>query len=219
MKIFVCSCDKNKDIFYAFHHCMEKYWPDHPEVIYKTETIQNPYYKTISVKCDILKWTKGIRKALSEIDDDKILLIIDDCFIRRPVDILRIDYAIEHLTGNIACFNFEKSFDPLDEETDLIGFKKRKHGSEYEVSLMCGLWDKNKLLKVIKPDSNPWDVEYNQNNCGFDYYINSGDYIIDWGYKTWNPTGLVKGEWCKNIIPFFESEGIEMDYSIRGFKD
>ena len=47
MKILVCSCDRNWDLWMPFHHCMEKYWNDHPEIIYKTETKDNPYYKTI----------------------------------------------------------------------------------------------------------------------------------------------------------------------------
>jgi hypothetical protein len=50
MKILVLSCDKNDDTFEAFHHCMEKYYPEHPEIIYATETIINPYYKTITKK-------------------------------------------------------------------------------------------------------------------------------------------------------------------------
>ena len=219
MKILVLSCDKNEDTFEAFHHCMEKYWENHPEVIYATETIKNPYYKTISKNYPLEIWTKRIRETLEEIDDDKILIMIDDCFIRNKVDVKRIDYAKKHLKGNIAMFNFEKSFDSNDIETTLKGFKKRKHNSPYEVSIMCGLWDKEKLLNVIKENSNPWEVEGKQNNCGYDYYINSGDYIIDWGYKTFIFTGICKGKWCRNIVPFFEKEGIVIDYEKRGFYD
>ena len=45
MVILVCSCDKDGDLFEPFHHCIEKYYPEHPEIIYATETIKNPYYK------------------------------------------------------------------------------------------------------------------------------------------------------------------------------
>ncbi len=47
MKILVLSCDNYSDLFEPFHYCIEKYWPEHPEIIYTTETIINPYYKTI----------------------------------------------------------------------------------------------------------------------------------------------------------------------------
>ena len=219
MKILVLSCDKNKDTFEAFHHCMEKYWKDHPEVIYSTETIKNPYYKTICKDYPLEIWTRRIRETLEEIPDNDILIMIDDCFIRNKVDVKRIDYARKHLKNNIAMFNFEKSFDTDDIETTLKGFKKRRHNSPYEVSIMCGLWDKEKLLKVIEEDSNPWEVEGKQNNCNYDYYINSGDYIIDWGYKTFIFTGICKGKWCRNVVPFFEKEGIIVNYEERGFCD
>lgn len=217
MTTLVLSCDKNTDIFDAFHHCIEKYYPTHPEIIYATETVKNPYYKTICKNYPLEKWTKRIRETLAEIDDEQILIIMDDFFIRQPVDTKRIKYASECLKNNIAVFSFEKSFDKNDEETPYKDFKKRQHGSPYEVTINCGLWQKDKLMHVLDRDSDPWDVELNQDNKGYDYYINSGDYIIDWGYITWKPTGLFKGKWCKNIIPFFEKEGIKVDYEKRGF--
>ena len=219
MKILVLSCDKNEDIFEAFHHCIEKYWKGHPEIIYSTETKQNPYYKTINYDYPLDKWTIRVRKTLSDIDDEQILIIMDDCFIRQPVDKKRITYASKNLKGNIATFCFEKSWDEYDEETSLKDFKKRQHGRPYEVCINCGLWQKDKLIDVLSRDTNPWEIELNQDNRGYDYYINSGDYIIDWGYETWIPTGLFKGKWCRNIIPFFEKEGIKIDYEKRGFYD
>lgn len=219
MKILVLSCDKNEDTFFPFHHCMEKYWKNHPDIIYATETIQNPYYKTISKNYSLDKWTKRIRETLKEIPDNEILLMIDDIFIRKPVDTKRIDIARANLTGNIACFNFEKVFNQDDLKSRLDGWKIRQKGSEYELSLMCGLWNKQKLIDILSEDSDPWSVEYKQNTKGYDYYINSGDYIIDWGYKTYIPCGLFKGKWTRNIIPFFEKEGIKIEYERRGFND
>lgn len=217
MKILVLSCDKNEETFEAFHHCMEKYYKGHPEVIYATETIKNPYYKTICKNYPLEIWTKRIRETLKEIEDTQILIIMDDFFIREKVDTKRIEYLSKHLTGNIACFYFEKSWDSRDEETNIEGMKKRQHNTEYEVAINCALWQKDKLVDVLSRDSDPWDVEINQDNRGYDYYINSGEFIINWGYETWEPTGLFKGKWCKNIIPFFEKEGIKVDYSKKGF--
>lgn len=48
MYILVCSCDKDEDLFDPFHHCLEKYWPNHPRVVYSTESVINPYYQTIT---------------------------------------------------------------------------------------------------------------------------------------------------------------------------
>lgn len=219
MVILVCSCDKDIDLFEPFKHCIEKYWHNHPKIIYTTETIKNPYYETINKNYPLEKWTKRIRETLKEIPDNEILLMIDDIFIRDKVDADRIEYARKHLKGNIAMFNFEKVFNMEDKESGLDGFKIRKKGSEYELSLLCGLWNKEKLIDILEEDSDPWQVEYKQNTKGYDYLINSGDYIINWGYKTFKPVGVVKGKWARECKEFLDKEGIKIDYSKRGFYD
>ena len=218
MKIIITSCDKNKDIFEAFHHCIEKYWNNHPEIIYITETIQNPYYKTINKDYPIELWTKRIREALEEVEDDKILLMADDLFIRKQVDEKRIKQALKLIKGNIALVNLEKYWNEQDQDYK-DSFKMRAKGTPYELSLMCGIWDKKKLLDVLSKDTNCWDIEESQDTKGYDYLINGGEYIIDFGYKTWQHCGLKRGKWCREIIPFFEKENIKIDYEQRGFYD
>ena len=84
---------------------------------------------------------------------------------------------------------------------------------------MCGMWQKKALLDALNITCQPWEIERLNIALDYEYYINSGDYIIDWGYVTWIPTGVFKGRWCRNIIPFFEKEGIKIDYNERGFYD
>ena len=109
MTIIVLSCSKNEETFAPFHHCMEKYYPNHPRVVYFTDGIMNPYYETIPIQMTLDKWTVGFREFLSKIDDEQVLLMIDDIFIRRPVDVERIEYASFILSGvnNLAMINFE----------------------------------------------------------------------------------------------------------------
>ena len=218
MKIIVLSCDKNEDTFKPFHWCMESFFPNHPEIIYFTESIKNPYYKTISVPHELNEWTRGVREFLNAIASEQVLLMIDDIFIREPVDRQRIFKASEILKNepNLACLNFEKAWDKTDEYTIYDGWKKRKHGSEYEVSLMCGLWDKYKLAQVLDRDCDPWTIELEQDNKGYDYYINSGDYIINWGYKHFEPCGIVKGKWTKEAVDYLNSKNFKINYKKRG---
>ena len=219
MKIVVFSCDKNADLFEPFKKCLDKYWKGHPEVVYITETIKNPYYKTICKNYDINLWTRKIREALKEIDDNIILFINDDGFIREPVDTERIKYIEKNLKGNIALFNFEKSFDPLDKPCKYEGFKERNRDGIVLCSLMCGMWQKDKLMTVLNIDCQPWEIERLNIAHDFEYYINSGENIINFGYEYPKFFAVHKGKWCREIIPFFEKEGIKMDYSIRGFYD
>ena len=216
MKILVCSCDKNEDTFYPFWHCAEKYWSEHPEVIYSTETVINPYYRTICRNYPLSAWSRRIRETLAEINDRYVLLMVDDIFIRKPVDVNRI-YAAEmylKLSSNVACVNLEKAFDPVEVLGN--GFGKRMPGAIWAVSIMCGLWDRDKLIDVLGEDMTPWDVEAKQPVKGYDFCINTGDYIIDWGYRKFQYFGLHGGKWCREIEPFFKAEGIDIDLSKRG---
>ena len=217
MTIFVASCDNHSDTFYPFQHCMEKYWVNHPDVIYSTETVINPYYRTITKDYPLSQWSRRIRETVKELDDDQILLMVDDVFIRRRVDVQRVQDAAELLIGNVACVNFEKVYDNLNEVYE-NGFLKRKKGSPWEVSIQCGLWDASKLRNVLMEDMNPWEVEERQPSRGFDYLINGGDYIIDYGYRNMRYFGLHNEKWCREVIPFFYNEGIQIDYSIRGIE-
>lgn len=215
MKILVLSCDKNADLFEPFKICIEKYWKNHPEIIYTTETVKNPYYKTITKDIPFDMWTKRIRETLKEIDDDKILLMMDDGFIRQPVDTKRIEYVEKNLKGNIALFNFEKSFDSADKPSQYEGFKIKNPRGIAITSLFCGLWQKDKLMQILNITCQPWEIERLNIAFDFEYYINSGDFIIDVGYTFPKPFGLYRGKWCKETRDFFEKEGIEMDYSTR----
>ena len=218
MVIVVSSCDKNEDIFFAFYHCMEKYWKDHPEIIYVTETVKNPYYKTINKNYPIELWTKRMREALEEIEDKHVLLMADDLFIREEVDTKRLKEADKLVKDNVALVNLEKCFNENDKEV-APGFKMRTKGSAYELSLMCGIWDKEKLMHVLDKDIDCWSIEYGQDTKGYDYLINGGDFIINFGYEYMKHCGLKKGKSCREVIPFFEKENIDIDYMKRGFYD
>jgi len=219
MKIVVFSCDNCEDTFEPFHKCIEKYYPNHPEIIYITETIKNPYYKTICRNYSLDLWSKKIREALKEIDDNIILLTTDDNFIRQPVDEERIKYVESVIGGNIAMFNFEKSFDVNDQESCYKGFKKKNLNGIAVNSIMCSMWQKDKLINILNITCRPWEIERLNIAFDYEYYINSGDYIIDVGYKFQKPFAITKGKWAREIVPFFEKENIKIDYERRGFYD
>ena len=120
MKILVCSCDKDEDTFEAFHHCMEKYWPNHPEIIYSTETVTNPYYKTVTKNYPISQWTKRIRETVEAEDATHFLLMCDDIFIREPVDDSFIRSLCNYVKDDIAILSLNKSWDKNDKAFSFI---------------------------------------------------------------------------------------------------
>lgn len=224
IKILVLSCDKNVDLCAPFHHCIEKYWPDHPEIIYSMETAKNPWYKTINYDYDIENWTTRIAKTVEEIDSDLVLIMVDDLFLQECVNTSRILSLTHHIRSHVASINLEPTFDANDvpiEGTDLL---YRNLFGRYRKSVMCSLWDKAALFDVLQKPTNPWEFELNDDDKGYVYLITAkGDYL-NWGYKQdetrrdWH-FGLHRGRWEPNCIEFLEKEGLKIDYSIRGIKE
>ena len=218
-KILIMSCDKNKDLWDAFHLCMEKYWANHPEIIYCTETLTNPYYKTICVNAPVEMWTKRVRECVKQIDSDYILLTIDDLFLRDYVDSKFVESLTQYVVGNVAALNFEFSFDKDDTPINDIILKRPLQG-KFKVSCMCQLWQKQPLLDVFNVDIDPWRFEKYNKHKYYDYLISKNGDFLNWGKpKVGWKWGIVKGKWTHETKDFFDKEGIEIDYNKRGFAD
>lgn len=216
MKILVLSCDKYADLFEPFHYCMEKYWPNHPEVIYATEIVINPYYKTICKNYPIEKWSRRICDTAKEINDEHILIMCDDCFIQSTVDTERLSEIETQVTDNVASYDLNEAIGLPYIRIDSNTLEKT---GAYKTSVMCSLWQKDKLVKCFDFDYTPWNFELANTHCGFTFLINGGKIPIEFGRKRWRDGGwgIVRGKWSLNAKKFFDNEGFEIDYSMRGF--
>jgi len=218
-KIVVMSCDKNEDLFKPFYLCMEKYWKDHPEIIYSTETVINPYYKTICRNLPISHWTRRVYETCKDLECKHILLMVDDLFIREKVDNDFIWSLLQYIKGDVAALNFEFSFDkgdiPLNDKIMI-----RNPYGKFKLSCMCQMWQKNKLLPLFQDPCDPWTFEKRNQASYFRYLISKNGDFINWGKKRedWH-WGIVKGKWTRELKEFFDKEQIEIDYSKREFID
>ena len=217
MTILIMSCDKNKDLFLPFHHCISKYWKDHPRIVYSLETTTNPYYKTINKNYGLDKWTRRVYETIQEIDDDYILLTIDDLFIREKVDTQRLLGLCEYLKDNVASINLEFAFDKQDTPLNSELLARNKNGM-YKLSCMCQIWQRKALLDLFNCDKNPWQFEKDNLAKDYDFLISkNGDYL-NWGKRKDNwRWGIIKGKWSYECKEFFDKEGILIDYEKRGF--
>lgn len=219
--ILVLSCDKNRDLFTPFHYCLEKYWPGHPYVYYTTESIKNRYYETININYDVSAWTKRIRETLLQINSKFVLIMVDDLFLQSPVDHQKINSLVKYMGQNVVNINFEPTFDEKDIKFKDLDLLKRNENGAFLNSVMCGLWNRELLIKSLRKDENPWDFELEPPlNKGIYLITQNGDYL-NWGYKKdperadWH-FGLHRGKWEKSCVEFLSHEGLWIDYSIRG---
>ena len=215
-KIVVMSCDKNEDLWLPFAHCMEKYWKDHPQIIYSTETKVNPYYDTICHNYPITNWTRRLWDTIKDLDCKHILLMCDDVFIREPVCNTLIEVLCGFVVGGVAGLNIEKSFDnndsPLNDKIMV-----RNISGKYKTSVMCQLFQKRALLDLVNCDIDPWQFEKLNNGKNYQFLISRYGDFINWGYGERKWFGIQKGKWCRECKEFFDKEKLEIDYSKRGF--
>ena len=210
MKLVVMSCDKYEPCWKPFFTLLEKYYPHHPEVYLITETKECPYCETINVDSDI--WTERFREGLKQIDDDTVLTMLDDFFIRQPVDekkIEEIDVAVKLFIKRIACYNFEIDYREPDERLDT--FDIQKNNQIYLNSCQPSIWNRRVLIERLQKNQTAQEWELTVIDSPYEHLINNGDYIIDIGYRHQDLSvgwGITRGKLSKECLEFLEKEGL-----------
>lgn len=205
MKIIVMSCDKYKVCWKPFFTLLNKYWKNHPTALLVCETELCPYCETINIPSN--SWTKRLREALKGIKDEEVLLMLDDFFIRRPVDVDRINKI--KLSDETICYNFEKNY--REPALKLKEWDIQKNNQVYLNSCQPSIWNREKLIERLQEDKNPQEWETTKIDSPYIHFINNQDYIIDIGYRHqplnigW---GITRGKLTKECKEFLESEAL-----------
>ena len=205
MKILVLSCDKYEPCWKPFFTLLDKYYPNHPEAYLLCETKKCDYSKTINV--DSENWCERFRKALEQIEDDYVLVMLDDFFIRKPVDTKRINEI--QFDNDTAVYNFELEYrEPKQrlEEWDI-----QKNNQVYLNSCQPSIWNRKILMQRLQTNKTPQEWELTKIDSPYKHFINNKDFIIDIGYRHqpleigW---GITRGKIAKECLEFLESEGL-----------
>lgn len=204
MVLLVVSCDKYEVCWKPFFGLLKKYYPNHPKTYLVTESKKCPYCKTINVEGS---WTQRLKKALERLNDD-VLIMLDDFFIRGPVDEERIKKL--RLNEQIACFNFEQ-----EHREPLISLKEwdiQKNGQVYLNSCQPSLWNRKVLIDRLEGDKTPQEWELTIIDSPYIHFINNKDLIIDIGVKPYG-WGITGGKFTTECLEFLESEGYDVKHN------
>ena len=204
MQILVLSCDKYEPCWKPFFTLLEKYYPGHPKTFLVTETKTCPYCETININSD--KWGVRFKGALNQLTDDDVLVMLDDFFIRGPVDAERISKI--KTNNEIMCYNFEQDYrEPL---IKLKEWDIQKNNQIYLNSCQPTVWNRKLLIERLDDNKTPQEWETTVINSPYIHFINNQGYIIDIGYRHqplsigW---GITRGKIAKECIAFLEKQG------------
>lgn len=230
--ILINSCDKYEDLWVPFFTLFKKYWDPHGiRIILNTESL-NFSFEGLSIECihpanSNDSYGARMIHVLSKITTPYVIPLLDDFFLRKKVDQELIECIIHWMEKDrhIVYFNCDCTNTFCDSGIDEYpGFRRIPSGNEYTLNMQAAIWRTKKLLHYWRPDVSPWEWEMYTNliaarNKKDKFYcaIESKHAFCDYGYS-FDGMGVFRGKWVKNdIIPLFEKEGIQLDYSKRGF--
>lgn len=234
LTILLCTCDKYEDIWPLFFHFFEKYWPDCPcEIVLNTESKSFSHEKyniksyNLYSSDSIVSYGKRMIDHLDKIKTKYVLILLDDFFIRKPVDAKKLLTILNWLEDDetIACFNFDSLRNKAVDDGKYPGFLLMPEFGEYKYNLQSAIWNKDTFRKAWRENESPWDWELYGNcrsfNCDNKFYtLDAFDNSPIYYAQDKDCRAIIQGKWVlADIEPLFEKEKLDMDFSIRGTYD
>lgn len=235
--ILVNSTDSFEDCWRPFFKLFSKFWPEcREQIILNTETKEYAY-AGLDIACSMvsaripskkLSWGECLLRCLDKIKTEIVLYLQDDYFINGPVDVGQIEDFVQLMNneGNsnirlLECANagpWHPSDHPLLWKVDQRAL--------YRISLQASLWRKDRLGFYVRKHENPWQFEIwgskRAHRVRDTIYCVNRDIFNKHTRQVipYIPTGVIKGKWNKEAVyDLFLENGIEMDFSQRGFYD
>ncbi len=241
--IIVSSCDAYADCWDPFFKLFAYYWPNvSSQLILITD---DKDYKCPFMDVTVFRaaagqggrrypWGWNLRRCLESLETDVILYLQEDFFLTAQVD--------EEMISKFVSYIAEISW--THESTMHIGLCPRSsHGpfhltehpllwevdrqARYRFSLQPGLWMRQHLLKYVKPTDSAWDFEEYSHLRGrreTHRFLTVNRHIYNLNNKQIYPFdphgGIIRGKWVRDsVVELFKNNGINVDFSQRGFSD
>lgn len=235
--IFVNTCDDYRDCWDPFFQLFEKYWPEpKPRIYLNTERLDYAYRGLDIVAtraardAGCLPWGTLLRRGLSDVPDEIILYFHEDYFLCGPVEtnIVTEFSRIIRAQPDITAIRLQElggagPWSPCEHE--MLWEVDRR--SPYRISLQAGLWRTARLGALVRAHENPWQFEV----WGSRRMRRQRDRILCVNRDMFAPglrqilpypasDSLKKGKWNRDVVvDLFRKNGIELDFSSRGFFD
>lgn len=227
--ILVASSDGYEDSWIPFFKILKENWNDIPYEI-KLST-QTKSFQFDGLDIDIVNmspanvkapWGARMIEALSGIQTEYVLLLLEDYYLLEPVDQNRIEQCLDWMDEDncIANFSFGVMDYPNIRDEKYPGFERRPQVGPYRLNAQAALWRREKLISYIRPHESPWDWEILGSERSERYpelfYTSIKDKPRVFLYDFWE-CGIRRGKWTKGVPTLFAKYDIDMDFSIRGF--
>jgi hypothetical protein len=168
--VLVLSFDGNRDMWLPFFRFFSRYWSDCPFKVYLTVNQLDFSYPGVHVlkTGNASDWSSELFNALSQIQEDYLIVMLEDYFIYKPVYNASIFQALDVMRDQRAGFlklgtfpSKYKSLWPGKAIPEHPGYHTIEPDAKYLVNLQTAIWDKSILQQLIRPGESPWQFEIN----------------------------------------------------------
>ena len=236
LTILVNSSDGFEDCWAPFFTLFAKYWPGCTSpIVLNTET-KDAAFAGLTLRASRvalgearrLTWSECLARCLDRIDTPYVLYLQEDFFLEAPVQtalIERFMNTLRHGRADVIRLMECGGSGPWHPTDDALLWRVDQHAA-YRIALQAALWRKNTLRSHLRMHESPWQLEVfgsararrvkDQVLCvNRDRFHGHGTEVFPY-----EPTGVVKGRWERHIVePLFAKQGIDIDFSLRGFYD
>jgi len=234
--ILVNTCDKFEDCWSPFFKLFTTYWKDYKGKIYLNTENKDYFHKglnIISVKvCQAnqntkrLTWSECLIRALETIEDDIVLYMQEDYFLKDTVKNDIIDDYVQLMNDNkeIDCIHLtDQSLIAEEKHSKYEKLNLVNQSQRYLVNCQVALWRKDTLKSFLRSYESAWEFEeFGSKRAAI---LKPSFYIVDKNWVKLNQfeivpyifTGIIQGRWFKEVVPLFERNEIQLDFTKRGF--
>jgi hypothetical protein len=231
--LLVLSCDKYSDIWQPFFDFFFKYWSDCPYPIYLGSNEKTFAHEKVTTLLSGAErdWSTDTLAILHQIKEKNIIILLEDYFVYANPDKKLLEKSINLLDEHnavflrLACFpsdHFQDyAYDFMKNEPDFVITRKE---ARYRVNLQAGIWNREKLIKLIVPGESPWafETQGTQRSRETDEtYLGmketKGVRHVH-GPIPYLCTALSRGVWMRDAIELCEQHGIKLNTGNRNIE-
>ena len=169
--ILINTCDKFEDCWDPFFKLFSLYWPDYKGKVYLNTEYKDYNFENIDIrslkvcenhgipKSSRVTWSQCLRWAIEEIEDDIVLYMQEDYFIKDRVD----NATIQKICGkmmqspDIMCIYLHSH--AVEKELEIEDGLSIVKKDGWRLSCQAALWRKQELLDIIRDYESPWEFE------------------------------------------------------------
>lgn len=168
LSIIYMSCDRYKSLWRGFFTLLDRYWPECDLNIILDSESEHFSYGRLNISEPLfcgngVPWSSRLLMSLEKAETPFVLLMMDDFYIKSPVDIHEIEKCVRRMKENSKVKGFVLTSEPGPNKSvsKYDRFEQRGRFATYRITAAMGIWRVDYLKKIIRRTESPWQFEIN----------------------------------------------------------